>query len=67
MRRPVHTSNIEAFWGKVKRAVSATYISVSEKHLHTYMQEFEYRYNLSKQPHLMIELLMVAFPRPKLH
>lgn len=64
VRGPVHTNNIEAFWGSVKRAIQGTYISVSPKYLPLYLQEFEFRYNLRKHPHLMIEALMLAFPKP---
>ena len=61
----IHTNNSEAFWGSVKRGIEGTYISVSKKWLQTYLWEFEYRQNLRKQPHLMLELLLQAFPRPE--
>jgi transposase-like protein len=64
VRGPVHTNTIEAFWGNVKRAVQGTYVHVSPKWLQTYLWEFEFRHNLRKQPDLMFELLMQAFPRP---
>lgn len=60
----VHTNNIEAFWSHVKRSMSGTYVSVSKKWLQTYLWEFEFRQNLRKHPHLMLELLLQAFPRP---
>ena len=60
----VHTNNIEAFWGHVKRSVKGTYINVSPKWLQTYLWEFEFRQNLRKQPHVMLEMLLQAFPRP---
>ena len=60
----VHTNNIEAFWSHVKRSMSGTYVSVSKKWLQTYLWEFEYRQNLRKHPHLMLDLLLQAFPRP---
>lgn len=62
----VHTNTIEAFWGNVKRAVQGTYVWVSPKWLQTYLWEFEFRHNLRRQPHLMFELLLQAFPRPEL-
>ncbi len=62
----VHTNTIEAFWGNVKRAVQGTYVHVSPKWLQTYLWEFEFRHNLRKQPHLMFDLLLQAFPRPAL-
>lgn len=59
----VHTNTIEAFWGHVKRSIKGTYVNVSPKWLQTYLWEFEYRQNMRKQPHLMFELLLQAFPR----
>ena len=61
----VHTNNIEAFWSHVKRSMCGTYVSVSKKWLQTYLWEFEYRQNLRREPHLMLELLLQAWPRPK--
>lgn len=63
VRGDVHTNNIEAFWGNVKRSIKGTYVWVSKKHLQTYLHEFEYRYNLRKHPHLMMDALLQAFPK----
>ena len=63
VRGDVHTNSIEAFWSHLKRSISGTYVSVSKKHLQTYLREFEFRYNLRKHPHLMIEALLLSFPR----
>jgi len=57
------TNTIEGFWGMLKRGINGTYISVSEKHLQTYLNEFEFRYNLRRQPHMMFDLLLLSFPR----
>ncbi len=64
VRGPVHTNTIEGFWAWVKRGVYGTHVWVSEKHLPSYLGEFEYRYNLRKTPHLMFDLLLQAFPKP---
>ena len=63
VRQHVHTNNIEAFWANIKRAIAGTYVWVSKKHLQTYLGEFEFRHNLRKQPHLMLDALLLAFPR----
>jgi transposase len=63
VRGSVHTNSIEAFWSNVKRSISGTYVCVSKKHLQTYLREFEFRYNLRKHPHLMMEALLLSFPR----
>jgi len=61
----IHTNNIEAFWGCVKRSIKGTYVWVSEKYLQTYLHECEYRWNLRKEPNLMFEFLVSAFAVPK--
>ena len=63
VRGDVHTNGIESFWSQVKRSINGTYVWVSKKHLQTYLREFEYRHNLRKQPALMFELLLQAFPK----
>jgi transposase len=65
VRGDVHTNTIEAFWAILKRGINGTHIWVSAKHLQKYLWEFEFRYNLRKQPHLMFDLLLLAFPRPQ--
>ncbi|MGH6855244.1 MAG: IS1595 family transposase, partial [Aestuariivirga sp.] len=59
----VHTNSIEAFWSNVKRSINGTYVWVSKKHLQTYLCEFEYRHNLRKSPNLMLDALLLAFPK----
>jgi len=64
VRGDVHTNSIESFWSNLKRSISGTYVCVSKKHLQTYLREFEFRYNLRKHPHLMLEALLLSFPKP---
>ena len=66
VRGPVHTNTIEAFWLLVKRGISGTYVWCSKRHLETYLDEFEFRWNLRKSPHLMFPLLCKSFARPVL-
>ena len=63
VRGDVHTNSIEAFWSNVKRSIKGTHVWVSKKHLQTYLSEFEYRYNLRKEPELMMDVLLKSFPR----
>ena len=63
VRGDVHTNSIEGFWANVKRAIAGTHVWVSKKHLQTYLGEFEYRHNLRKQPELMMDALLRAFPK----
>ena len=64
VRGPVHTNTIEAFWLMVKRGISGTYVWCSQRHLETYLDEFDFRGNLRKYPHLMFLLLCQSFARP---
>lgn len=64
VRDDVHTNSIESFWASLKRGISGTHVWVSSHHLPKYLGEFEFRHNLRKQPHLMFDLLLQAFPRP---
>lgn len=41
----VHTNTIEGFFSLLKRGIYGTFHSVSRKHLHRYLSEFQYRYN----------------------
>ena len=45
VRGDVHTNTIEGFFSLLKRGVYGTFHSVSKKHLHRYLSEFQYRYN----------------------
>lgn len=61
VRGPVHTNTIEGFWAWMKRQISGTHVWVSRKHLHKYLGEMEYRFNLRHSPELMFPILMSAF------
>lgn len=63
VRGDVHTNTIEGFWGALKRGINGTYVWVSAKHLQKYLWEFEFRHNLRREPWLMFQLLLTAFPR----
>ena len=54
---------IEGFWSQLKRGINGTHIHVSSRHLAKYLGEFEYRHNMRHLPHLMLDRLMVSFPR----
>lgn len=44
-RGDVTTNTVEGFFSLIKRGMIGTFHSVSKKHLHRYVSEFEYRYN----------------------
>ncbi|MEE9270884.1 MAG: IS1595 family transposase [Candidatus Krumholzibacteria bacterium] len=45
----VHTNTVEGFFSLLKRGIIGTFHSVSKKHLHRYVAEFEFRYNTRRQ------------------
>lgn len=47
-RGAVHTNTIEGFFSLLKRGIIGTYHHVSERHLHRYTSEFDFRYNTRK-------------------
>lgn len=47
-RGDVTTNTVEGFFALLKRGVYGTFHSVSKKHLHRYVSEFEFRYNHRK-------------------
>jgi len=58
VKGPHHTNTLEGFWARLKNSIRGTHISVSRKHLHKYLGEFEYRYNMRKSPKWMFERLL---------
>lgn len=58
-----HVNSIEGVWAALKRGINGTYIHVSPKHLPKYLAEFEYRHNLRREPHLMLDRLLLGFAR----
>jgi len=45
-RGDAYTNTVEGFFSLLKRGLMGTYHSVSRKHLHRYLAEFRFRYNL---------------------
>lgn len=45
VRGDVYTNTVEGFFSLLKRGVYGTFHSVSKRHLHRYVSEFEFRYN----------------------
>lgn len=64
VRGDVHVNALEGFWANVKRGISGTYVHVSAQHFQKYLWEFEFRHNMRHCQHLMLDTLLLAFPRP---
>jgi transposase-like protein len=47
-RGPIHTNTIEGFFSIFKRGMKGVYQHCSEKHLHRYLAEFDFRYSHRK-------------------
>jgi transposase-like protein len=45
VRRDVHTNTLEGYFSVFKRGMKGVYQHCSEKHLHRYLAEFDFRYN----------------------
>ena len=56
-----HVNGIEGFWARLKLSIRGTHVHVSRKHLQKHVKEFEYRYNMRKNPDLMFDRLLAAF------
>lgn len=61
VRENIHVNGLEGFWSQFKRSVRSTHIHVSSKHMAKYLGEFEFRYNLRKNPSLMFQQLLLGF------
>lgn len=57
VRGDVHTNTIEGAWSLFKRSLVGSYHKVSQKHLGAYLDEFEFRYNNRKNPHIFREAM----------
>jgi hypothetical protein len=45
VRGKVHTNTVEGYYSIFKRGMKGIYQHCSEKHLHRYVAEFDFRYN----------------------
>jgi transposase-like protein len=48
----VHTNSLENVWSLLKRSIIGSYHQVSAKHLDTYLDELEFRFNNRENPHM---------------
>jgi transposase-like protein len=46
VRGNVHTNTIEGYFSLLKRGITGVFHHVSKKHLHRYLTEFDFRYNM---------------------
>jgi len=54
----VHTNSVENVWSLFKRSVMGSYHKVSRKHLDSYLDELEWRFNNRDNPYLFRDTLL---------
>ena len=57
VRGDAHTQTVEGVWSLLKRSVVGSFHHVSVKHLDTYLNELEWRFNGRENPYLFRETL----------
>jgi transposase-like protein len=58
VRGDVHTQTIEGVWSLFKRSIIGSYHHMSIKHLPSYLDEMEWRYNNRENPYLFRDTLL---------
>jgi transposase-like protein len=66
VRGNVYTNGVENAWSLFKRSLVGSYHKVSAKHLDSYVQEFEWRFNGRKNEYLFRDTLIRLLETPKL-
>jgi transposase-like protein len=66
VRGDVHTNGIEGVWSLFKRSIVGSYHQISKKHLQSYLDEFEWRFNQRDNPYLFRDTLVRLLNSPKM-
>jgi transposase-like protein len=66
VRGDVHTNSVEGVWSLFKRSIVGSYHQVSTKHLDSYLDEFEWRFNQRDNPYLFRDTLVRLLNSPKM-
>ncbi len=56
-----HTNHVESFWRHFKHSVRGTHVSISQKWMKRYLDEFTFRANHRDEVNLMFDRLIAAF------
>jgi transposase-like protein len=54
----VHTNSVENVWSLLKRSIVGSYHKLSAKHLNSYLDELEWRFNNRENPYLFRDTLL---------
>jgi transposase-like protein len=66
VRADVHTNSVESVWSLFKRSIVGSYHHLSEKHMQSYLDEINFRFNRRKSEELFIETLRALVQTPTL-
>lgn len=58
VRGDIHTNSVENIWSLLKRSIIGSYHKVSRKHLDSYLDELEWRFNNRENPYLFRDTLI---------
>ena len=56
-----HTNSVENFWKLFKNSVRGTHVSISQKHMKRYLDEFTFRANHRDEVNRMFDRVVAAF------
>lgn len=62
-----HVNSAEGYFSRLKNSIRGTHVHVSKRHMWKYVAEFNYRYNMRKQPEAIFDRMIsaVSLPRPE--
>jgi transposase-like protein len=66
VRGNAHTNSIENAWSLFKRSIVGSFHQISAKHVESYLDEFEWRFNGRKNPYLFRDTLIRLLNSPKM-
>jgi transposase-like protein len=66
VRGDVHTNTVEGVWSLFKRSIIGSYHQISAKHLQSYLDEFEWRFNGRHNPYLFRDTMLKLVNAPKM-
>jgi transposase-like protein len=62
----VHTNSVEGVWSLLKRSITGSYHKLSTKHLNSYLDELEWRFNNRENPYLFRDTIKKLIQSPNL-
>ncbi len=59
-----HVNTAEGYFSRFKNSVRGTHVHISKRHMWKYVAEFNYRYNMRKQPAAIFDQMILAVSLP---